>query len=66
MPFCKKCQSQQIINSGFVRSKQRYRCKVCGYNFVLGDQRTDPQTAVKRAFAGYPLFRWKSFLSAHC
>lgn len=51
MPSCKKCQSQQITKNGFVRSKQRYRCKGCGYNFVLGDGRTDPQTAVKRAFA---------------
>lgn len=51
MPICKKCESQQVIKNGFVRSKQRYRCKACGYNFVLGDQRTNPQTAVKRALA---------------
>ena len=51
MPNCKRCQSQQITKNGFVRSKQRYRCKGCGYNFVLGDGRIDPQTAVKRAFA---------------
>ena len=51
MPVCKNCHSQEITKSGFVRSKQRFRCKACGYNFVLGDERSDPQTVVKRAFA---------------
>ena len=31
---CKNCYSDQIIKNGFVRSKQRYRCKSCGCNFV--------------------------------
>ena len=65
MPSCKKCQSQQITKNGFVRSKQRYRCKGCGYNFVLGDGRTDPQTAVKRAFAVILYSRWKGFVSIY-
>ena len=51
MPACKNCRSQQIVKNGFIRSKQRYRCKTCGYNFVSGDGRTNPQTVVKRAFA---------------
>ena len=51
MPACKNCHSQEVIKNGFIRSKQRYRCKTCGYNFVSGDERTNPQTAVKRAFA---------------
>ena len=51
MPACKNCRSQQIVKNGFSRSKQRYRCKTCGYNFIVGDERTNPQTVVKRAFA---------------
>ena len=51
MPACKNCRSQQVTRNGFIRSKQRYRCKTCGYNFVSGDERTNPQTVVKRAFA---------------
>ena len=51
MPNCKKCESQQVTKNGFVRSKQRYRCKTCGYNFINGDGRVNPNTVVKRAFA---------------
>ena len=51
MPKCKKCESQHVTKNGFVRSKQRYRCKACGYNFITGDGRVNPDTAVKRAFA---------------
>ena len=51
MPACKNCRSQEVTRNGFIRSKQRYRCKTCGYNFVSGDERTNPQTAIKRAFA---------------
>jgi transposase len=36
---CKKCGSEQYVLNGRVRSKQRYKCKCCGYNFVFGDQR---------------------------
>ena len=51
MSNCKNCQSSEVTKNGFVRSKQRYRCKTCGYNFVEGDERTNPQTTIKRAFA---------------
>ena len=36
---CKKCFSEQYVKNGTTRSKQRYKCKSCGYNFVFGDQR---------------------------
>ena len=36
---CKKCYSEQYVKNGITRSKQRYKCKCCGYTFVLGDQR---------------------------
>ena len=43
--------AKKVTRNGFIRSKQRYRCKTCGYNFIVGDERTNPQTVVKRAFA---------------
>jgi hypothetical protein len=37
-----------VIKSGKVRGKQRYKCKDCGYNFVIGDGRTSEKiTALK-------------------
>lgn len=48
---CKNCEDKQIVKNGIVRQQQRYRCKSCGYNFVLGDKRIKLDTAVKRAFA---------------
>ena len=49
MPNCKKCESQHVTKNGFVRSKQCYRCKICGYNFINGDARVNSDTPVKRA-----------------
>jgi transposase-like protein len=51
MSVCKKCQSSNIVKNGFVRSKQRYHCKDCEYNFVERDNRVSEATAVKRALA---------------
>ena len=31
---CKKCGSERFSKNGVVRGHQRYRCKVCGYNFT--------------------------------
>jgi transposase-like protein len=49
MPECKFCKSQRIVKSGFVRSKQRYKCKDCGKNFVVGDERTNRSIVAKKA-----------------
>ncbi len=51
MLSCKNCEEKQVVKNGIVRQQQRYRCKSCGYNFVLGDKRIKLDTAVKRAFA---------------
>jgi transposase-like protein len=51
MLCCKNCQSDQVIKNGFVRKKARYKCKSCGYNFVLGDARLKKNLAVKKALA---------------
>ena len=48
---CKNCSANAIIKNGKVRSKQRFQCKMCGYNFVEGDSRIKQETLIKRAFA---------------
>ncbi len=32
---CPKCQSSHIIKSGFIKDKQRYKCKKCHYFFTV-------------------------------
>jgi len=49
MKQCKNCHSEEVIKNGRARGVQRYKCKVCGLNFVEGDRRQKPQTAVKKA-----------------
>ena len=36
---CKKCGSSSCVKSGHIRGNQRYKCKECGCNFKLGDNR---------------------------
>jgi transposase-like protein len=36
---CKRCEERNLVKHGFVRQKQRWHCKNCGLNFVLGDER---------------------------
>src|ERR1043165_1059159 len=31
---CKRCGSGEHVKNGFMRGKQRYRCKACGLNFT--------------------------------
>ena len=44
----KECQSDTIVKNGIVREKQRYKCKSCGCNFIIGDSRINPATELKR------------------
>ena len=46
---CKNCKSEKVVKSGKVRGKQRYKCKECGYNFVIGDERTSEKIAALKA-----------------
>ena len=39
--ICKRCNSGSFVKNGFVRCKQRYRCKDCFHNFVEGDLRSE-------------------------
>jgi transposase len=50
MPECKNCKSEKVVKSGKVRGKQRYKCKECGYYFVIGDNnRTNEKIAALKA-----------------
>jgi len=49
MPKCKNCGSENTVKNGKVREKQRFRCKGCGFNFILGDARTNEKIAAKKA-----------------
>ena len=46
---CKNCKSEKVVKSGKVRGKQRYKCKECGYNFVIGDERTSEKIVALKA-----------------
>lgn len=35
MKYCPQCQSTQIIKSGIINDRQRYKCKSCRYNFTV-------------------------------
>ena len=37
--ICKKCGSSHYVKSGYIRGNQRHKCKGCGCNFKLGDNR---------------------------
>ncbi len=46
---CPKCQSQELIKSGVIKERQRFRCKLCGYSFtVLKEGKSiDPYYVIK-------------------
>ena len=48
-PICKNCNKNTIIKNGMVRNKQRFKCKSCGYNFVVGDERTNEKIIALKA-----------------
>ena len=39
---CKRCGSGEHTKNGFMRGKQRYRCKACGLNFTDTPPRGKP------------------------
>ena len=47
--WCKRCKSTDTTKNGIKRTKQRYKCKDCGYNFVIGDAHQSPQKLAKKA-----------------
>jgi transposase len=49
MVVCKSCGSERVVKSGLVRGKQRYKCRICRYFFVVGDERTSESVAALKA-----------------
>jgi len=49
MVECKNCRSERTVKNGIKRKKQRYLCKECGYNFVIGNAHSSPQKQAKKA-----------------
>jgi len=46
---CKNCASSKAVKNGKVRGKQRFKCKDCGLNFVIGDERTNEKIDALKA-----------------
>jgi transposase len=40
--FCPRCASAFFVRAGFVKKRQRYRCKTCCYHFTLGSKGVAP------------------------
>ena len=34
-PVCPRCSASEVVKSGIVNDRQRYRCKPCAYNFSV-------------------------------
>ena len=51
MISCKRCKTERVVKNGEVRGQQRYHCKSCAYNFVLGDRRVSQSLAARKALA---------------
>jgi transposase len=49
MPGCKNCHSTNVVKSGKVRGKQRFKCKDCGLRFVEGDGGTNEKIIALKA-----------------
>ena len=45
---CKKCNSEAKVKNGFMKDKQRYKCKECGHNYTEGDGRTAYNNIIKQ------------------
>jgi len=46
---CKNCGCERAVKNGKVRGKQRYKCRDCGLNFVLGDERSNEKIIALKA-----------------
>jgi transposase-like protein len=46
---CPKCQCEELIKSGVVKERQRYKCKKCGYSFTVlkNGKHIDPYYVIK-------------------
>ncbi|MFT4202523.1 MAG: IS1 family transposase [Chitinophagaceae bacterium] len=45
---CVKCNSENKVKRGFVKGKQRFTCKDCGYNYTVEQKTTAKSNSTKR------------------
>ena len=45
---CSKCNSEDRVKRGFVKGRQRYMCKSCGYNYTVDQKSTAQPNSTKR------------------
>ena len=45
---CSKCGGTSLTKNGIVHARQRYRCKVCGYNFTVEHKSTAFAFSIKQ------------------
>ena len=45
---CSKCASENKVKNGFVKDRQRYRCKDCGNNYCVEQKSTAKLPSVRR------------------
>lgn len=53
--ICPKCKSSHVIKSGFVKEKQRFKCKDCSYQFTRLTPRGRPAKEKAMAVILYTL-----------
>jgi transposase-like protein len=57
MIICKHCGKNNHVKNGFVRGKQRYRCKECGHNFTDTPRRGRSEASKALAILLYSMGR---------
>ena len=45
---CAKCKSNHYVKNGFLRNKQRYKCKKCSYNYTVTKKSTAKSQNTKK------------------
>ncbi len=45
---CHRCSSARLRKNGIVHTRQRYRCKDCGYNFTVEQKSTAFAASIKK------------------
>ncbi|KAA6314454.1 hypothetical protein EZS27_034928 [termite gut metagenome] len=45
---CPRCNSDKRVKSGFIKGKQRYKCKACGYHFTVESKSTSKPLSLKK------------------
>jgi transposase-like protein len=47
---CPKCKKSEYVKAGFVKNRQRYKCKICGYYYSV-EKKSDVKTEETRRLA---------------